>query len=330
MNWDIIGHQWAAQLLRGHIIHDTLRHAYLITGPEGVGRRTLAVRFTQALNCPSPKAQGTPCGTCHTCQRIERMQHPDLLIVESEEESQTLKVDQVRDMMSTLSLSPYEAPFKVAFLLNFEEASQHAANALLKTLEEPPEQVILILTAEHSDLLLETIVSRCEEVHLRPVPLLELQHWLENRWDLPPETAQLLAHISGGRPGSALYLHRHPDVQAEREQQFEEHDRLLSASRVERFSYVKTFKKDREGLQALLQTWTSLWRDVLHQSLGSETPLINLDRESTITRIAQNIDPQTAQHFLRCLQKADRLLLKNANVLLTAEVVLLDLPHLDL
>ncbi|RLD04671.1 MAG: DNA polymerase III subunit delta', partial [Chloroflexota bacterium] len=99
MNWNMIGHQWAVNLLRGHIAQDALRHAYLFTGPKGVGRRTLALRFAQTLNCPTPLKSGSACRTCNTCKRIERMQHPDLFIIQSKEDGHSLKVDQIRSLL---------------------------------------------------------------------------------------------------------------------------------------------------------------------------------------------------------------------------------------
>ncbi len=133
MHWDMLGHEWAVNLLREHVAQGNFRHAYLITGPQGVGRRTLALRFAQALNCPQPLSPGEPCRTCRTCTQIENMQHPDLAIVQAERAGSVLKVDQVRELLPSLSLAPYQANYRVALFLRFEEANQNAANALLKT-----------------------------------------------------------------------------------------------------------------------------------------------------------------------------------------------------
>lgn len=327
MQWKMIGHQWAVNLLKGHIKKDTLRHAYLLTGPRGVGRRTLALRFIQALNCPTPLERGDACQTCSTCKRIERMQHPDLFVVQSEEDGHTLKVDQVRDLLHSLSLSAYEARYKIALLLDFEEATTGAANALLKTLEEPPAQVILILTAENSSLLLETIVSRCEEIRLRPVPFDEIRMGLERQWGIPSQEANLLAHISGGRPGYALYLHENPQALDQRRSWLDDLAHLLSSDRVERFSYAKEIAKDTKNFQSLLQVWLSFWRDVMLQAAGSATPVTNLDRENEIAALAQKITLSEAQEVVNRLKKTQYLLNRYVNTRLTVEVLMLDLPY---
>src|SRR4030065_2089299 len=138
MDWGMIGHEWAVKLLAEHVALGHDRHAYLFTGPSGVGRRTLALRFAQGLNCQHPPVPGQPCRTCSACKRIEQMHHPDLMVVEAEREGETLKIDQIRELQHTLSLAPYEARYRLALLLRFEEAHPSAANAMLKTLEDPP------------------------------------------------------------------------------------------------------------------------------------------------------------------------------------------------
>lgn len=162
MDWRILGHRWAVDLLAEHTAHGGLRHAYLFTGPSGVGRRTLALRLAQAVNCLQPPTPGGLCGACAACTRLEKMQHPDLAVIQAEQVGGTLKVDQVRELQRSLSLAPYEANYRVALMLRFEEAHPGAANALLKTLEEPAPKVLILLTAESVESLLPTIVSRCE------------------------------------------------------------------------------------------------------------------------------------------------------------------------
>src|SRR3990172_318398 len=284
MKWEIIGHDWAVSALREHVASGQQRHAYLFTGPRGVGRRTLALRFAQALNCTQPLAPGEPCGTCRACTLIEKMQHPDLAVVQAEEEGSTLKVDQVRELGRSLALAPYQARYRLALLLRFEEAHISAASALLKTLEEPAERVILLVTAESSEALLPTVVSRCEVLRLRPVPYEIVSAGLQARLGLPAERARLLAQLSGGRPGYALRLHGSPEIMQRREQSLVDHFQLLSKGRVERFAYAEKLARDKAALVDVLQTWLSLWRDVLLKAGGASTPPTNADqREARAT-----------------------------------------------
>ena len=117
MSWDMVGHEWAVDMLQQHIRRGEVRHAYLFAGPPAVGKRTLSLRFTQALNCLEPPAMGEFCGTCRICRQTSQMQHADLSIIQSEREGASLDVDTVRSLQYNLSLMPYEAKYRVALLL---------------------------------------------------------------------------------------------------------------------------------------------------------------------------------------------------------------------
>jgi DNA polymerase III subunit delta' len=328
MSWDLLGHQWAVGMLREHVARHNLRHAYLITGPQGVGRRTLALRLSQAVNCLQPPTPGEPCGACRACALIWRMAHPDLAVVQAAQLGGTIKVDQIRELQRSLSLAPYEAQYRVAVLLRFEEAHISAQNAFLKTLEEPPPRVILLVTAESPERLLPTVVSRCEVIRLRPLPVDEVCQGLQERWGLPQDHALLLAHLSGGRPGYALGLHQYPEMLDARHLRLEDHLRLLASSRAQRFKYTEKLAKDKEGLLDTLQTWASLWRDVLMCAAGSAAPLVNLDRAEDITRLAGRFGLRKANEVLLAIQHTSELLEHNVNPRLATETLMLDLPFL--
>jgi DNA polymerase-3 subunit delta' len=325
-NWDLIGHEWAVDLLRQHLAQDRLRHAYLFTGPEGVGRRTLALRLAQAINCTEPPAPGEACRACRVCRQIERMQHPDLAVVQGAGSGGALLVDQVRELQHGLSLAPYEARYRVAALLRFEAANPSAANALLKTLEEPPPQVVLMLTAESAERLLPTIVSRCEALRLRPLPLESVAAGLQARYGLPEEEARLLAHLSAGRPGYALRLHEEPERLEQRRAWLDDHRRLLSAGRVERFATAEALVRDKENLRTVLQTWLSLWRDALLRAAGASAPLVNLDRAGEIENLAARAGLDGARAAAAALERTLARLDSNVNARLAVEVLMLDLP----
>ena len=129
-NWNLIGHEWAVDMLKKHVIHGTTCHAYLFAGAPGLGRRTLALRFAQALNCQTPIDAGIPCGQCRDCKQIEAMQHADLTIIQAESEAGTLKVDQIREARRSLTLKPYQANYRVALFLRFQEANELAGRNL--------------------------------------------------------------------------------------------------------------------------------------------------------------------------------------------------------
>jgi DNA polymerase-3 subunit delta' len=332
MGWDFLGHEWASHLLQQHIAQGEIRHAYLFTGPPGVGRRSMALRFSQAMNCTNPPAPGEPCRACRVCKNIDRMQHTDLSVVQLAEGKTEILIDQIRTLQHTLSLSPYESRFRVALLLRFELANANAQNALLKTLEEAPEKVVLLLTASSAENLLPTIASRCELLRLRPMPVDQLEVSLADRFAMTPEEARLLAHLSGGRAGYALNLHGDPSALELRRNFVEDFLRLLPASRRERFAHAERFMKKnekkpdrgRQEMRQLFQVWESMWRDIFLAASGATAPLTNLDFEESIRRVAPRIGMGEARARLQDIETSLDRHEANVNQRMLLETLLLD------
>lgn len=329
MSWKIIGHNWAVELLKQHVRNGIQRHAYLITGPESVGRRTLALRFAQALNCPETDVPGEPCLSCRTCKLLERMVHPDLAVVQAERTGGTLKVDQIRALTNGLALSPYDAQYRIAIVLRFEEANPFAANALLKTLEEPPSRVVIILTAENMESLMPTIISRCEIIRLRPLPFSELNQGLISQWNVPDEEANLLAHISGGRPGEAIRMHQEQERLSQRKEHLDGLLHILSADRVQRFILAEHIANEKDSLRKVLTVWQSFWRDVLLCTINPAMPVTNIDYEAKITELAPLIGQEKGFALVGAIERLFAELDHNINTRLAIEVFMLDLPFLE-
>jgi DNA polymerase-3 subunit delta' len=340
MNWELIGHEWAVNLLRKHIASDQVRHAYLITGPDGVGKRTLAMRFAQAVNCTDSENAGEFCGQCRACQFIQRKQFPDLHIVEAEDVGGILKVEQIRELQHQLALSPYEGKKRVALLLRFHEANDNAANALLKTLEEPASKVVMLLTAQSKETLLPTISSRCEILQLRDVSRDQIEEALVERGE-GHEKAALLARLAAGRPGWAFHYASNPELLDERTEHLEDLIKLLTTDRLERFKHVELWTREWERerkrggehprLRALgaLEHWVSLWRDAMMLAYDATAEQRNIDRAQDIQMLVRALPREQISEILGKLEQSKRDLQKNANVRLVMETLMLDLPRIS-
>jgi DNA polymerase-3 subunit delta' len=339
MNWNLIGHEWAIKLMQEHIQHEVVRHAYLFTGPTGIGRRTLALRFAQALNCSSPLSPGTPCLVCRTCSQIQRMEQVDFHIVRKPEDRTEIIVDQMRELQYLLMLSPHESRYQMALILNFEQSSDEAQNAFLKTLEEAPKKAILLLHAASPESLLPTIVSRCEIIRLRPLSIEDLANKLINLRNLTPEKANELAHISAGKPGLAIAYLENSEKYEKRIENINDFFELAHSNIQTRFTYARgktdysrrRTREEREMVRAEIaqqfQTWILLWRDVLQLSSGSHNELINLDFKDELLRLSQSAKWDAASRHIQNLQES-LFRLNNTNLQLEMEVQLLDLPRL--
>ncbi|MBK7895762.1 MAG: DNA polymerase III subunit delta' [Candidatus Promineifilaceae bacterium] len=332
-NWkNIVGHEWAVAMLASGLVNDRLGHAYLITGPEQVGKTTLARTFAQALNCVAAEAE-RPCGHCRPCKLIAVDRHPDVKLVSPEVSGRgklTLKIETIRQLQQDLNLSAYEARYKVAILERFDAATIGAANAFLKTLEEPPGKVVLLLTATDADMLLPTISSRCRTLNLRPLPPDLIETSLATRWQVPAEKATLLAHLADGRLGWAIQAAEDKTIlQARAEQLSHLHD-ALAGRRAFRFALADKLSRKPETLPDLLKTWLSWWRDLtlLNQRRGQPISLLltNVDEVARLEPLATAWSEAQINASLNQTNDALWQLERNANTRLVLENLLLVYP----
>ncbi len=319
--WQVIGHKWAVDLLKRALASGRVAHAYLLTGPPQIGKRSLALNFAQALNCLDEEK---PCGQCLACSKIAHGNHPDVQIIDGE--GGTLKIDQMRTLRHKAVLSPLEGRWKVYIIRQMEQATAEAANCLLKTLEEPPSNVILMLTASEAEVLLTTIVSRCQVLNLRPLATETVQSSLQERWGVEVERAQLLARLSGGRLGWAVTASQNDAILDQRERHLDEMVELLSQGRVERLEYAQQISRNPEAMPELLHLWISWWRDLLLATSGSSVGITNVDREDTLRIQAQRYSLGQVRNFIEALRATVWRLERNANTRLTLEVLMLSLP----
>ena len=333
MAWNILGNEGSVNFLWEHTRAEKLRHAYLITGPLGSGRRTLALAFVKALNCEHPPAEGEFCGQCLPCRQIESQTFPDLFVLTPPEGARDLRIDQVREMQQTLALSPYRSKYRVVLIPDFQRATAAASNALLKSLEEPPSKALLILTADARESLLETIASRCEVVRMRPLPVGELEKGLVTDFALAPEKARLLAHLSAGRVGYAVRYARDESLLERHQEAMDQLLEQLSSSRRARLQYAERLSKQktpsREQFTWLVSAWLPFWRDVLICRENASLPLVNLAYEARIQATARAVDHATALSILKAHEEALAALDKYANPRLVFENLLMRLPKLD-
>ena len=322
-HWPVIGHEWAVHNFDQAATEYRPAHAYLISGPARIGKTTLARTLAMALNC---EADTRPCGQCRSCKLIASGKHPDVQIIEPD--GAHLKIDQVRALQHDLALAPNEGRYRVAIFNQFEVATTEAQNALLKTLEEPPDYAVLMIITADPELLLPTIVSRCQLIALRPLTIAQVRLALTATWHIENDRADLLAHLSGGRLGWAVTAASDNSILDTRTKRLDELIILLKSSRGDRFAYAEAITRKQDYARDTIDLWRTWWRDVMLAASGSSAELVNVDRAAQIQSLTAHIDTARASAAAEACGHALWQIDRNAVPRLVVEVLLLDFPHL--
>jgi DNA polymerase-3 subunit delta' len=326
---EVAGHNLVQTRLTQAVKANLVRHAYLFTGPEGVGKTTLALSFARLLMCEHPDlTTGDSCNTCGNCLKIAHGNHPDLAIVEASPGDRLLGVDAIRESVIRLAnLAPTEADRRIFILPKVEQMTPNTTNALLKTLEEPPPGVVLLLTCADPESVLPTVVSRCQLFTLHPVSASVIEQLLITSYQAEPVQAARLARAAQGRPGWAVHACERPSLLEERAELLGQIMGLPRAGRDERLRTAATLAKDGDRARESLELWMLWWRDVV-LAASSTTHLISEgNARSEAERLAQAIGRHQAESFLHALLAAQDALDQNANARLVFDVLMFDLPR---
>ncbi|HHB89731.1 MAG TPA: DNA polymerase III subunit delta' [Anaerolineae bacterium] len=321
----VYGHVWAQELLRRAVQQGATRHAYLFAGPEHIGKMTLARAFAQALTCEHPTGQEGvgACGRCRSCRLTAEGMHPDHRIFAPE--GSQLRIDQIREVVREAALSPVEGRYKVFIITEFERANVNAANALLKTLEEPSASTRIILISHQPSGLLDTIISRCQLLRLRPLPEREIVSALQEQHGLSELDALRLARLSNGRIGRALALAETPDSWQSYNQRLQEMQAILRYSPAQRIAHAQMLEKHPQ-LETILQEWLMWWRDVLLLQMQAPDLVLNRDHLAELTHLAQTIPGPQIRRFIEATMTTAGYLRKNVSRPLAMEALLLKAP----
>jgi DNA polymerase-3 subunit delta' len=318
--WPVVGHEWAIEILARSVTSGRMSHAYLFSGPPQIGKTTMAQAFAQAVNCVGAEP---PCGVCSSCRRIAAGIHPDVRVVRAEGTS--IKIDQIRELQREAALSPVEGRWRVYIVRQMELATTEAANCLLKTLEEPPARVILILTTSDQDALLPTIVSRCQIFTMHPLPIEKVRAVLSER-GIDDGRARLLARLSMGRLGWAINAASDPASLDQRQQRLDEMAVLFGQGWVERFNYAAELSGNLDEARRAMDLWLSWWRDLLLLASGSAVEITNLDRRTELEEATRRYSLDEVYSTIIALRQAIWQLEHNANARLVLENLMLHWP----
>jgi DNA polymerase-3 subunit delta' len=307
----IIGHEAIRRELRTLALSDDPPHALLLAGPEGTGRAPLALEYARMLNCEA-RGQGTgdrgqgppmagfedgtaspndsplPCGVCRSCRLIAERRHPDVIELgpgdtlckpragESAHAphpgSRDIRICQVRGLIELVARYPFEANYRAILIDPADHLGREASHTILKTLEEPPGHTVFALITAAPEAIIETVLSRCRRIDVRPVPRAEIESGLVARGVAPKLAAEAAAE-SRGRPGRAIAFASSPDLMGDRGRLLERCARVAGESTTQRFAYAsdlaERWRRDRNVVAAELDAWEAFWEQQLQASAAS-------------------------------------------------------------
>ncbi len=328
----------AVEALKSALSSGSVHHAWLLHGPEGVGKELAAVCFAQALTCPEKPMEG--CGVCSSCKRVKGRNHPDVTWVMPEDEqvqrglagrsdfdhtpSRDIRVEQIRALGERLSFRPLEAKHKVALLVNAHAMNAQAQNALLKTLEEPPRDTILVLVTSAIDKLLPTIRSRCTKASFGPLPVdFIAAHLKAAKKKLPDEDAALAAAMAGGSLARAMDLD--PAAIGVRREVIEKFEALVPGDARGWLQFAEVFGDGRANAEVAIDVLGVWFRDVAVAQVG-QGGLINSDLAALAEVAATRVSPASLHRRASLLDEArNAITQRNGAVRLQLERMLIEM-----
>lgn len=321
---EIVGHEQIKEHMQAAIRDKKPFHAYLFQGEEGVGKEALARTFAAGLQCQSESAD-KPCKECVSCRQMESGNQPDVIWVTREKAS--LGVDEIREQLcNTMDIKPFSSPYKIYLVPEAEKMTEAAQNALLKTIEEPPQYGIVILMTSNISALLPTIQSRCLTMEFRPLSTVVVESYVKEHCQVPDYQARASAAFAQGNLGKAMRYAKSEDF-------IERKDHIISLLRhveqmdlSEMLAVIKDLGTRKDEVRDYIDLMVLWYRDVLlFKATKDINQLLFQDEASYISREASHRSYEKIEEILQAFEKAKVRLRANVNFDITMELMLLAL-----
>ena len=316
---DIYGHEKQKVILKQALAQNRVGHAYLFSGLDAAGKKTLALEFAKVVNCEKADEIHDSCGECPACLKINRHNHPDIFFIEAE--GQFIRINAIRDIQEQMTFKPMEGRRRVFVIDNADKMNDQAANALLKTLEEPSPANILILVTAKPYTLLSTIISRCRHMRFNPLSIDTVAKFLIERMNMEKKKALLLAGLSGGSIGQALELNK-DDVIAYRTETLKLLANTKKSEPLSLLAFTSFFGQDKRGIKQGFNILKTCFRDALvYKETNNDQMLINQDNSSFIASLALRLSGEQILRNIALVEKAAETIEQNVNKSLTLETM---------
>ncbi len=334
----LINQERPIRLLTTLLTNRTLPHALLFTGTAGVGKQAAALALAMACNCRAETSGSfaedgleqdatrpalESCGVCKPCRKIAANNHPDIILVQPH--GPFIKIDQIRALLQTLSMKPYEAKTRVVIIAEAHCMNAAASNALLKILEEPPDRSMLVLIANHKSDLLPTIASRCQPVQFNRIPEDHIASWIVNEHGLNSQSAEIIAAMANGSLSNAQMMIDENWLLV-RKWLIAEIQRLSLQPMARLFALAEKLAREKESLATRLEIIKSWFRDLIINQYDDKK-IINQDVADQIKMASGQTDTLVHLSKLDAVQKIQSRIKANTNIRLSMEKLLLQLAQ---
>jgi DNA polymerase-3 subunit delta' len=327
---DILAQDHITDHFRKTIDSNHLSHAYIFTGQDGIGKTLLAKEFSKAIFCTENKDDS--CNSCHNCVRIENNHHPDIHWIEIEEKAKFLKIDNIRALQHSVTLSPVESSYKIFIIKDADRMNEEASNCLLKTLEEPPASTIIILIANSLTPVKETIKSRCQIIRFHPIPTHIIEEQLIKRFNADTSKVGWISRFCGGSLGNAFELLEDNFYVKNRDIvnriSVSDIDNLLLAEEVIEtyLSPSDTLEEKRQSLRRILNCILQFYRDILvvkvrnvYADSNKASSLFNAEHDDVLQRCAEYLTQRQIMAIINDILESIKYIDYNLNINLLVE-----------
>ena len=323
---EILGQDKIKEHFYNAVLTGKISHAYILSGEEGMGKRTLAEGFALSLLCE--KGQGDPCRQCHACRQVLSGNHPDLIYV-THEKPASIGVDEIREQINdTIQIKPYSSPYKIYIVDDAQLMTVQAQNALLKTIEEPPAYAVILLLTSNEDSFLPTILSRCVKLKLKPLPDQTVLEYLEKELSVEKFKAQIYTAFARGNLGKAIHLAGSEEFQQMYQTTIGLLKQIKSADISRLLDTIRQLKDDKADIYQFLELMQMWYRDVLmYKTTKDINLLIFKDEFTAVSEMAKLCGYEGLEEVLEAIDKARVRLLANVNMELAMELMLLTMKE---
>ena len=323
---DVVVHKDIIAYIQNAVTSDNVSHAYIMNGERGTGKKLLAKLFAMTLQCE--KKGSDPCNTCHSCKQAESDNHPDIIYV-THEKPNTIQVDDIRNQINnTIDIRPYQGPYKIYIIAHAELMTVQAQNALLKTLEEPPEYAVIMLLTENAESLLPTIKSRCVMLKLRNIKDTLIRKYLMEVLKVPDYKADMCTAFAQGNLGRAITLansDKFNELKDDVIQLLKYIHEMEISEIIAAVNSASKYKLDIEDFLNIIMAW---YRDVLmYKATKDLDRLIFKDQIQFIKNQARVSSYEGIELILDSLEKAKARIKANVNLELTLELLFLTIKE---